>query len=128
MQRVQASAGGVCDLGRHAVCWPKYRRPVLAGRCVGLVRTKANGHGWRIVALEIMPGHVRLFVQVHLFGSSSQIVSQFKAFTSRWLRAKFPPLRFRRPVLWSWSYSAAAAGVVSVQAVCWYTGTQDGKP
>ena len=106
--QVQVSAGGVCDLGYHVVWCPKYRRPVLAGRLAGrceeLIRARASGHGWRMVALEIMPDHVHLFVKAHRSGSPSRIASQFKGFTSRWLRAGFPHLRSRLPALWSRSY------------------------
>ena len=126
---VQVSAGGSYDLGYHVVWCTKYRRRVLAdrgaARCQGLIRTKIDEDGWRIAALEIMPGHVHLFVKAHLCGSPSWVAGRFKGLTSRWLRAGFPQLRSRRPALWSRSYCAAAAGAVPPQAVCQSTGTQD---
>ena len=64
---VQVSAGGVYDLGLHVVWCPKYRSQVLSGqagiRLRELIDAKAAEHGWRIVACEIMPGHVHLFVK-----------------------------------------------------------------
>ena len=84
---------GCTSLGYHVVWCPKYRRPVLAGRvaarCEELIRAKASEHGWRIVALEIMPDHVHLFVKAHPSDSPSRIASQFKGLTSRRLRAEF---------------------------------------
>jgi transposase len=42
-------------LGYRVVWYPKYRRPVLSGsvsdRCEELIRARAGGHGWQIVAL-----------------------------------------------------------------------------
>ena len=90
-RQVKVSAGGVCGLGYHVVCCPKYRRPVLAGRvaarCQEAIHAKASGRGWRAGGLEIMPGHVRLSVKAHPSHSPSRVASQFKGFNSRWLRA-----------------------------------------
>ena len=122
-RRMQVSAGGVCGLGYHVV----WCRPVLvgrvAGRCEELVGAKASTPGWRTV-LELMPGHVHLFVKAHPSGSSSRIAGHFKGFTSRRLRAGFLHLRSRLRALW---YSAAAAGAVPAQTGCRYSGVQDGR-
>jgi putative transposase len=128
-RQVQVSAGAVYDLGYPVVWCPKYRRPVLGGqvaaRCKELIRAKASEHGWPVVALEIMPDHVHLFVTAHPSGSPSRVASQFKAFTSRCLRAEFPHPRSRLPALWPRSYVAAAAGAVPAETVRQYTGTQN---
>jgi putative transposase len=59
----------VCDLGYHVVWYLKYRPPVRAGQIAAgseeLIRARANGRGWRMVALEIMPRHVHLLVNTH---------------------------------------------------------------
>lgn len=120
--QVQVSAGGVYELGYHVAWYPRYRRPVLAGRvaarCKGLIRAQASGHNWRIVAMEIMPDHVRLLVKAHPSDSPSAIASQFKGLTSL-LRVEFP----RRPTLWSRSYSAATVG--AAETLRRYSGTQN---
>ena len=95
-------------------------------RCEELIRAKASGNDWQLVALEIMPGQVHLFVTAHRSGSPSRVASQFTGFTSRRLRA-VPHLRSCLPAVWSRSYCAAAAGVVSAEAVCRCIGTQDGR-
>jgi putative transposase len=129
---VQVPPGGVYDLGYHVVWCPKYRRPVLTGpvkdRCEALIRAKAAEHGWRLVALEIMPDHVHLFVKAHLPDSPSHIANQFKGFTSRRLRQEFPHLRSRLPTLWSKSYFAATVGAVSAATVQQYIDTQYERP
>jgi len=130
-REVQVSAGGLYDLGYHVVWCAKFRHPVRSGRsaapCKGLIRAKPGEHGWRIVALEIMPDHVHLFVKAHRSDCPSRVASQFTGFTSRWLRAEFPHLRSRLRSTWRWPYFAAGVGTVSAQAVCWYTGPQHGR-
>jgi len=113
-RRVQTSPGGVYDLGYHVVWCPKYRRPVLVGpvakRCAALIRQKAAEHDCTIVALEVMPDHVHLFVKTHPADSPSHIANQFKGMTSRRLREEFPHLRSRLPTLWSRSFFVASVG------------------
>lgn len=118
-REVQVSADGVYDLGYHVVWYPKYRRPV---------RAKAAGHGWRIIALEVMPGHARLFVKAHPEHFPSYIANQLKGFTSHTLRAGFPHLRTRLPTLWPESYFAAPVGAVSAATVRRYIGTRYQRP
>jgi putative transposase len=123
----QVSAGGVLGLGCHIVRGPKDRRPVLAGRCKGLIRAKAHANGWWIVALEIMPDHVRLLVEAHTSDCPSWVADQVKGLGWRWLRAEFPRLRCQLPVLWSWPYFPAAVGAVSAETARLYRCTQDGR-
>jgi putative transposase len=123
--QVQVSAGGVYEPRYHVAWYPKYRRPVPAGRVAArrkeLIRAKASEYNWRIVAVEIMPDLVRLFVRAHASDPPSPIASQFKGLSSRRLRAEFP----RPPALWSRSYSAATVGAVSAETVRRYSGTQN---
>jgi len=131
-REVQVSAGGVYDLGYHVVWCPKYRRPVLTGpvrdRCEELIRARAAEREWRVVALEVMPDHVHLFVKAHPKDSPSYIANQLKGFTSRALRAEFPHLRSRLPTLWSKSYFTATVGAVSAATVRRYIDTQYERP
>jgi putative transposase len=129
--QVQVSAGGVGDLGYHVVWCPKYRRPMLgspvAARGAEPIRAEAAGHGWRMVALEIMPDHVHLVVKAHRCDSPSRTASQVKGFTSRYLRAEFAHLRSRLSAWWSRWYIGAMASAVLAQTVSWYTGTLNGR-
>ena len=130
-REVQVSAGDVDDLGYHVVWCPKFRRPVRTGRsaarCEGLIRAKADEHGWRIVALEIMPDHVYLLVEAHKSDCPSWVADQVKGLTWRWLRAEFLRLQCQLPLLWSWPYFAATVGAVSVETARRYRCTQDGR-
>jgi putative transposase len=120
--------GGVYDLVLHVVWCPKYRRPVLGGEVAArlreLIGQKAAEHGWDVIALEVMPDHVHLFVKHDPKASASYVANQFKGYTSYALRSEFPHLRSRLPTLWSKSYFAGSAGAVSADAVRRYTGTQ----
>ena len=128
----QVSAGGVHDLEYQVVWCPKYRRPVLASsvgeRCRELIGEKCAEHGWRIVALEVMPDHVHLFVRAYPKDSPSFVANQLKGFTSRRLREEFPHLRSRLPTLWSRSFFVASVGTVSAATVQRYIDTQYERP
>ena len=124
--------GGVQDIGLHVVWCPTYRGQVLTGTAGGrlreLIGAKAAGRGWRIVAGEIMPGHVHLFVKTTPKESPALAAGQFRGSASRALRREVPRPRSRLPALWSRSYVAARAGAVSAATVRRYPGTQDERP
>lgn len=118
----------MCDLGLHVVWCSKYRRPVFCGRVAQrleeLVRSKADERGWEIIAVEVMPDQVHLFVKHDPKVSASYVANQFKGYTSRVLRAEFPHLGSKLPTLWSSSYFAASVGDVNADAVQRYIDTQ----
>ncbi|SDL65703.1 putative transposase [Nonomuraea maritima] len=128
---MRTSPGAAYDVGYHVVWCPKYRRPVLGGRVKDrleeLIRAKADEHGWEIVAVEVMPDHVHLFVKRHLRNSPSY-VAEFKGFTSHHLRADFGHLRSQLPTLWSRSCFMAMVGAVSAETVQRCIETQDERP
>jgi len=129
---VRTSPGGVYDIGYHIVWCPKYRRSVLIDRISErldqLLRQKADEHGWTIIALEVMPDHVHIFVKVTQKDSPAYVANQFKGFTSRVLRQEFASLRSRLPTLWSRSYFVASVGAVSAETVQRYIDTQYERP
>jgi putative transposase len=96
------SPGGVSSLGLQVVWCPKYRRRILGGQ---------------IVAKEVMPDHVHLFVRVGPTDALASVVRAFKGRAARVLRAEFPHLRNHAKMLWSPSYFAASVGYVSESRV-----------
>jgi putative transposase len=122
----------VYDLGYHVVWCPKYRRQVLVGdiktRCEVLIRAKCAEHDWPVIALEVMPDQVHLFVKAYPKHSPSFIANQIKGFTSRTLRQEFASLRSRLPTLWSRSFFCATVGAVSADTVQRYIDTQYERP
>ncbi|GAA1659500.1 IS200/IS605-like element ISH22 family transposase [Nonomuraea maheshkhaliensis] len=128
-RQVRTCPGAAYDLGYHVVWCAKYRRPAPGGRVKDrleeLIRAKADEHGREIVALEMMPEHVRLFVEPHPESSSSYVAGQFKGFTSHRPRAEFGRLRSRPLTLWSRSCVVARVGAVGAETVQRYVETRD---
>jgi putative transposase len=129
--RFRHTPGGVSALGLHVVWCPKYRRQILRGRVAArldqLLTEIAAERGWNIVAKEVMPDHVHVFVRVGPSDSPAEVARQFKGRTSQVLRSEFPWLA-RQRVLWSKSYFAASVGYVSESTVRHYIEHQwDGK-
>jgi putative transposase len=117
VERYRHLRGSVSTLTYHFVWCPKYRRKVLAGRVEtslrALIRAKADELYCEIVALEVMPDHVHLFLKAPPTHAPQHIVNQIKGYTSHELREKFPALKSRLPSLWSRSYYVGSAGTVS---------------
>ena len=118
--RFRRSSGGVTSLGLHVVWCPKYRKRVLRGRVAcrlgELLAEIAEANGWEIVASEVMPDHVHIFVRVGSTDSPGEVARALKGRTARVLRQEFWWLR-KGPALWSKSYFAASVGYVSEATV-----------
>jgi putative transposase len=65
--RYAKNTGAVFSLKHHIVWCPKYRRPVLTmpvdGRLKELLFEVAEDRGMKVLAVEVMPDHVHLFVE-----------------------------------------------------------------
>lgn len=113
----------------HLVFCPKRRKPVLVGSVAAdaetLIRRKCEEQGWRVVALEIMPDHVHLFVRVWPTVSAAEVVKAIKRVTAHEPRRKHPDL-LKLPSLWTRSYLAATAGNVSQEAIRLHIEAQKG--
>jgi putative transposase len=119
--RYRRNAGTVYSLKYHLVWCPKYRRKVLVGEVAEELRRlllqKAQDLNVTIGALEIMPDHVHLFIESDPTEAPQRLANQFKGYTSRVLRQKFPQLRSRLPSLWSRSYYVGSVGYVSAATI-----------
>ena len=89
----------------------------VAARCGELLKQVAGEHGWEIVAREVMPDDVHLFVRVGPTDAPAAVVRAFKGRTARALRQEFLYLRQFGKVLGSPSYFAASVGYVSESTV-----------
>ena len=78
---------------------------------------------WEILALEVMPDHVHLFVSADTATKPHMVVKRFKGRTSRFLRSEFRDLR-KMPTLWTRSYFLSTAGNVSAATIKKYIGQQ----
>ena len=100
----------------HIVFCPRYRRKLLVGdiknRLSGIFDEVAKENTWEIIAKEIMPDHVHLFVYADVRTKPEIVVKRFKGRSSRYLRREFPEL-LKMPTLWTRSYFLSTAGNVS---------------
>jgi|SRR6185312_4907152 len=128
--RYAKNAGAVFSLKYHLVWCPKYRRPVLMppvdARLKELVTEIASEHGMTILASQVMPDHVHLFVEAGPTLCVAEIANRLKGRTSHALREEFPTLRSRLPTLWSRSYFCSTVGAVSEATIRRYIEAQKG--
>jgi len=87
----------VYDLKYHLVWIPKYRKSLLLGpieqRIKELFYEIAEGNDFEILAMELMPDHVHLFVSASPKWAPGKMVSIFKAITSKVIFEEFPQVK-----------------------------------
>ena len=111
----------------HLIWCPKRRRKILVDRLKTrldeLIRETAPALECEILALEILPDHLHLFVSTPPQGAPNQMVGRFKGKTSRILRQEVPFLQ-RMPSLWTRSYFCSTAGHVAADPIRRYIEAQ----
>lgn len=111
----------------HLVWSPKRRKPILVGAiaedCAKYIEEKCTERGWKILSISVQPDHVHLFVQVFPAISAEIVVKECKGNASYQLRAKYPETK-KLPCLWTRSYFASTAGVVSSETIRKYIEAQ----
>ena len=127
-------SSAVYNINYHLVWCPKYRQPILKENEVkefltDQIHTIADAKGYRVIALEVMPDHLHLFISTSPFDSPTSIVKVFKGVTALRLFKKFPKLRnkYWRGKLWSPSYYVGTAGHVSTETIQRYIEEQRGS-
>ena len=112
----------------HVVWTPKYRRPVLAPpvgeRLKTILAEAISEHGAWLQALDVMPDHVRMLVEVDPQFGIHRLVKAMKGRSSRLLRQEFPHLKRRLPTLWTNAYFVATTGGAPVAAIKRYVANQ----
>jgi putative transposase len=128
---LRSNSNVVFQCAFHVVWCPKYRRRVLGGRIEErlkqIVREVVDEKAAWLVALEVMPDHVHLLVEVDPQFGVHKLVKAVKGRTSRLLREEFPSLRSRLPTLWTNSYFVASTGGAPLAAVKRYVEQQKGR-
>jgi putative transposase len=98
----------------HVVWCPKYRRKVLVtpidARLKQIIEEVCQERQVTIVALEIMPDHVHLLLDIDPQLGIHRLVRLLKGRSSRLLRQEFPTLKSRLPTLWTNSYFVSTVG------------------
>ncbi|NEO66990.1 MAG: IS200/IS605 family transposase [Moorea sp. SIO4G2] len=117
-------------LNYHFVWCPKRRKAVLIGeikmRLQEIIFDLCKDNNWQLIALEIMPDHVHMFLEVDPTFSPSVIIKRVKGRASHHLRKEFPEL-LKLPTLWSPSYFCSTTGNASTETVRRYIKNQRGK-
>ena len=112
----------------HVVWTPKYRRPVLVGviaeRCEAMIRQVATKYQAEIIALEIMPDHVHLLVEVDPQFGIHRLVKNIKGVSSHTLRQEFRTLKSRLPTLWTNSSFVSTVGGAPLAVIKQYVENQ----
>jgi putative transposase len=114
----------------HFVFIPKRRKPVLVGaiaeRLQEIIFDLVTEHRWKLIALEIMPDHVHLLLNLKPTDSASMVMNKVKGRASHHLRSEFPEL-LKLPSLWTPSYFVGTVGNVSTETTRLYIESQKGK-
>jgi putative transposase len=125
-----ASETSVHFMGYHFVWCPKYRRKVLVGkveqRLKEAITEQAQKIGCKVLALEIMPDHVHLFIVGSPIMTPNYIIGRMKGYTSHQLREEFSELRLKLPTLWTRSYFVSTHGHISDALIKKYIDEQKG--
>lgn len=112
----------------HVVWCPKYRRKVLEGpiakRCEKILRQTAAKYRAEVIAIEIMPDHVHLLVEVDPQFGIHRLVKNLKGVSSHYLRKEFGTLRSRLPSLWTNSYFVSTVGGAPLSVIKQYVENQ----
>jgi REP-associated tyrosine transposase len=126
-QEYRHKTTSVSLINYHLIWCPKRRRRVLVNavqvRLDGLIREVAAELDCTVLALEIMPDHLHLFLSAPPTLAPNQIVRRIKGRSSRALRQEFPHL-LRLPSLWTRSYFVSTAGHVSSHTIQRYIAEQ----
>jgi putative transposase len=69
-----------------------------------LIKERAERLERKVLALEVMPDYVHLFIEGKPLQTPNYIIGQIKGYTSHQLREEFADLRLKLPTLWTRSY------------------------
>lgn len=120
----------VSSINYHFIFVPKRRKAVLvneiAARMQAIIFELVSEHGWNLIALEVMPDHVHMFINAPTHESAADIARWVKGRASKYLRDEFPDLK-KLPTLWSPSYFVATTGQVSTDTIKKYIENQKSK-
>jgi len=126
MNKLKKTRHSTYCISYHIVWIPKYRRKILTGDVALAIeeslKIAAQGKGWEIIALEVMPDHVHLFVSAPPKYAPAEIVKAFKGWSARRTLMAFPDLAQKTPrgTLWAPSYYIGTAGSVSSETIQHY--------
>lgn len=123
MKKINKTRHARYMLNLHIVWIPKYRKSILGpyrDTLTDILHAIAADKGWDVLAVEVMPDHVHLFVSVPPSVAPSEVVKSFKGQSARKLLIACPELKRPRTYdssFWAPSYFVASAGDVSSETI-----------
>lgn len=115
-------------LNYHFVWIPKYRKSILNSPEIkeiisDTIKELSEKHKFDILALEVMPDHIHLFVSALPEYSPSKLMNIIKGTTAKRISKRFPDLNIKGSV-WTRAYFVATAGNVSSETIRHYIDKQ----
>lgn len=101
--------------------------PPIDHRLKELILEKQTEYRYEVLALEIMPDHVHLILDVDPRVGVNKVVGQIKGWTAHAIREEFPFMKSRLPSLWTRSKFISTVGSVSLEVVKQHIANQKGK-
>jgi putative transposase len=120
----------VFNLHAHLVFVTKYRRKVLDGKAIGILKdsfTKVCADfEAELIEMNGEHDHVHLLVHYPPKVALSALVNSLKGASSRVLRTRYPEIanRYYKNILWSPSYFAASCGGAPISIIRQYVEQQ----
>ncbi len=115
----------------HIIFCPKYRKPILTNgvdtALKEILYEEAEKLKVTIKALEVMPDHVHMFIELDPRILLHKVIKQFKGVSSYKLRKKFPYLKTKMSSLWTSSYFSCSIGHISEETITKYIEEQKQK-
>jgi putative transposase len=112
----------------HLIWCPKRKKKVLVGeiktRLGQIINEVAKEKNIEILAIEIMPDHIHLFVSSHPNILVHNLIKAFKGRSSNNLRKEYPEL-LKLPSLWTRSYFISTERNVSSETIKKYIEAQN---
>ena len=126
--KYKSNANVVYSCKYHIVWCPKYRRKVIVGaveaRLKELIHQICSELCVEIIAMELMPDHVHLILDVDPQFGVHKVVKTIKGRTSFVLRSEFRNLTTKLPTLWTNSYFVSTVGGAPLEAIKQYVENQ----
>ena len=111
----------------HIIWCPKFRFSVLTGNVEDtlkqILQKICDDYDYRIKALEVMPNHIYIFLDVPQTVAPCDVVRTLKSISAIELFKAFPQLKLfyaRCGVLWSRGYFVSTVGYISETTVIKY--------
>ena len=124
------SRNSIYLINYHLIWCPKRRKKVLIGkikqRLEHIIRQIAKEKDLEILAIEIQPDHLHLFISAYPTVAVHKFIKAFKGRSSNLLRKEFPEL-LKIPSLWTHSYFVSTAGNISNETIKRYIENQSKK-